>query len=192
MTAGLELRPCLENSDAKHLLKISAGLGGLSGCCLAGSPPRDCSRLPVRPNCSSAGNELRRQHVSKIVMAPTRAKPQAAGAWTRCCGCVGHSSHSRSSSAYPLPLPASHGSPARGGLATAAQLVGMGVVWRRTALAQAATEGCFLSALQWIVQRGAPSGPQEMLQALQVAKRPEVRGWLVSLSCCRKASCARR
>ncbi len=67
----------------------------------------------------------------------------------------------------------------RGDLATAAYPTRM--VWRRTALAQAVAEGCFLSALQWMVEQGAPAGPQEVRQALEGAKRAEVREWLVSL-----------
>ncbi len=74
---------------------------------------------------------------------------------------------------------------ASGNLAAATCLYGtQGVTWAPDALAQAVREGCFLSALQWMVERGAPAGPQEVRQALEGAKRAEVREWLVSLMPC--------
>ncbi len=72
-----------------------------------------------------------------------------------------------------------------GDLATANLLHGMlGLAWPRDALSQAVRKGCFLSALQWMVEQGAPVGPQEVRQALEGAKRAEVREWLVSLLPC--------
>ncbi len=69
----------------------------------------------------------------------------------------------------------------RGDLATAAHLTSMGREWSGVPLAQVAEDGGFLSALQWMVQWGAAAGPAEVLQALEVARRAEVREWLLSL-----------
>lgn len=48
----------------------------------------------------------------------------------------------------------------RGDLPTAAYLASLRTMWALTALVEAVAADCFLSALQWLVERGAPVRPQ--------------------------------